>query len=207
MKKRLQTGDLATWRQDPLLRASLYWGLRHGAVDTRKAVIRTLALLADEDGEKALRMFLKRPDVDESLQAAALYALQRTATRGRVEVWRNGELQSIRMSDVPKDIILQVDPAWETVHARVESWLREHHKARYVAEAKRVWVAFLRHAYLTNDLRIVKLDIWVAALIYHVLKRHGESVRQRDAAEWFGVSTSSLGKAAARLEHVRSERT
>lgn len=202
MKKRLQTGDLATWRQDPLLRASLYWGLRHGAPDTRKAVIRTLALLADADGEKALRLFLKRADVDPSLRAAAMYALQRTHARGRVEFWKDGELQSLRMSDIPKDIILQIDSAWQIVQEQVEQRLRACHKSRYIAEAKRTWVTFLRHAYLTDDLRMVKPEIWAAALVYHVLRRHHEPVRQRDVALWFGISTSSLGKAFGRLDRV-----
>lgn len=205
MKKRMQTGDLASCRQDPLLRASLYWGLRHGAPETRKAVIRTLALLGDEDGQKALRVFVKRSDIDASLQAAALYALQRSAARGRVEYWKDGEMQSIRMSDLPKDIILQVDPAWGTVSERAAQWLRMQHKMRYAGEAKRTWVTFLRHSYLTDDLRMVKPEIWAAALVYFVLKRHQDAVRQRDVAEWFGVSASSLGKAFGRLERTCSQ--
>ncbi len=205
MKRRLQTGDLSSWRHDPLLRASLYWGLRHGAPETRKAVIRTLALLSDEDGQKALRVFLKRPDTDSSLRAAALFALQRTGLRGRVELWQNGEMTSIRMSDVPKDIILQVDPVWSLVVDRANAWLREHHKTQYAGEVKRLWVEFLQAGYLTDNIRVVKPDIWAAALVYWTQKHRQTGVRQRDIADWFNVPASSLSKAAARLEEVKEK--
>lgn len=204
MKRRLQTGDVSSWRQDPLLRASLYWGLRHGAPETRKAVIRTLALLADEDGQKALRLFLKRQDTDQSLQSAALYALQRTGLRGRVELWRDGEIASIRMSDIPKDVILQVDPVWPVVLERANAWLRSQHKTQYLGEVKRVWVEYLQNGYLADNVRVVKPDIWAAALVYLVQKRHQAGVRQRDVASWFDVSASSLSKASSRLDEVRT---
>jgi len=200
MKKRLSEGNLEMWRQDPLLRASLYWGLRNGPADVQKSVIRTLALIADGDAEKALRAFLKRSEIDPTLRAAALFALQRLGVKGRIEVWRDGEVESMRVSEVPKDVILLVDPIWGEVWARVERWLRGNQKSRYVAEVKRVWVAFLKHSFIRSDVRMIKPDIWVAGLVYEALKRHREPVLQKDIAELFHVSTASVRKAASRLD-------
>jgi tetratricopeptide (TPR) repeat protein len=199
MKKRLQHGDLTTLRQDPLLRASLYWGLRHGSSETRRAVIRTLAMIGDADAGKALRSFLKRPDVPDTLQAAALHALQRVGTRGRIEVWQDGSLNSCRMSDIPKDIILSVDPAWRVTYETVEDYLRIHHKSHYIAEAKRAWIGFLKHSFQRTETHFGKPEIWAAALLYAVQKRHNETVRQKDVAELFHVSVSSVSKAAGKL--------
>ncbi|SFU91316.1 tetratricopeptide repeat protein [Alicyclobacillus macrosporangiidus] len=199
MKARLESGDLAAWRQDPLLRASLYWGLRHGAAETQRAVIRILAIIADQDAEKALRAYLRRQDIAPPQQAAALHALQRMGARGRVELWRDGEWVSLRMSEVPKDVILAVDPVWRQVLERVTEWLRNHRKARYVAEARRVWVGYLRHAFQRTDRAVGKPEVWMAALLYAVLKRHNEPVRQKDVAQWFHVSVSALSKAAGKL--------
>lgn len=201
MKKRLQNGDLTTLRQDPLLRASLYWGLRNGSHETRRAVIRTLALIADTDAEKALRAFLKRPDVSPMLQAAALHALQRVGTRGRIEVWQSGTLTSRRMSEVPKDIILAVDPVWKAIWDETEDYLRKQRKSHYVAEAKRAWIGFLKHAFQRSEAGFSKPEIWVASLLYAVLKRHNEPVRQKDIAESFHVSVSSVSKAANKLSN------
>jgi tetratricopeptide (TPR) repeat protein len=201
MRRRLQQADLSAWRSDPLLRASLYWGLRHGGEETQHAVIRTLSHIGDSDAEKALRAFLKRADISPSLQAVALYALQRMGARGRVELYKDGELTSMRMSEVPRDIILSVNPEWQRIANAVEQWLRTAHKSRYIGEAKQVWIAFVKHAFQRTDFTIGKPDIWVAALIYAVLKRHREPMRQKDIAEAFHVSVSSVSKAAARLSH------
>ena len=199
MKKRLSRGDIEAWRSDPLLRTSLYWGLRHGSDEMRRAVIRTLSVMADADAERALRSFLQRQDLSVPLQAAALYALQRMGARGRVELWSdNGEI-SVRMSDVPKDIILSVDPVWLEIYNAAETWLCDRHKKRLTAEAKRVWSGFLRHAFGRNELVIGKPEIWTAALVYSVLKRNGVPVRQKDVAEEFKVSVSSVSKAAGKL--------
>jgi tetratricopeptide (TPR) repeat protein len=199
MKKRLQHGSLTSWRQDPLLRASLYWGLRHGTTDIQKAVIRTLALIADEDAEKALRAFLKRSDLSASLQSSALYALSRMGARGRLEYWQEGVLTSRRMSAIPKTIILSIDPNWQEIMHSVEAWLRKEHKTRYINEAKQTWIGFLKHAFGRGEVGIGKRDVWVAGLIYAVMKRHNEVVRQKDIAEKFGVSVSSVSKTAGRL--------
>jgi tetratricopeptide (TPR) repeat protein len=199
MKKRLSRGDIESWRNDPLLRTSLYWGLRHGTDEMRRAVIRTLSVMGDPDAERTLRSFLQRQDIPVPLQAAALYALQRMGARGRVELWSGGQEISIRMSDVPKDIILAVDSVWSEIYQNAEKWLSGQHKKRLAAEAKRVWSGFLRHAFGRNEFVIGKPEIWTAALVYSVLKRHGIPVRQKDVAEEFKVSTSSVSKAAGKL--------
>ncbi|MCL6637187.1 MAG: tetratricopeptide repeat protein [Alicyclobacillus sp.] len=199
LKERLERGDFDDWRQDPLLRASLYWGLRHGAEDTCRAVVRTLAWLADADAEKALRAFLQRPELSPSLQAAALYVLQRMGARGRVSLWRDGERVTLRMSEVPRDIILAVDPAWQLVWQAAEAWLREQHKTRLRTAAKAAWTGYLKHAFLRKDVVIGKPEVWAAALVYATLKRHNETVRQKDVAESFHVSSSSLSRAASQL--------
>lgn len=200
MKKRLRSGDLSLWQHDPLLRASLYWGLRHGATETRKAVIRTLSLICDADAEKALRLFLKRTDIEQSMQAAALFALQKSGCRGRVEVYRNGLMESIRMSDLPKDVLLDIDPMWREVWNRADAWFREHKQTRYIKAAKQRWLTFLEQAFLRTNLRIVKPDIWVAGLVYTETRQRQQTVRQKELAAAFGVSVSSLCKAASRLE-------
>lgn len=199
MKKRLREGDWKVWQQEPLLRASLYWGLRHGNTETRKAVIRTLTIMGDQDAQKALRLFLKRHDVDPGLTNAALYALQRTGARGRIEVWRDGQLQSMRMSDIPKDVLLSLDPSWADVWLATERHLRTTHRTRWIKQARFIWFAYLERAFLRSDVRMQKREIWVAALMYVTSKDQGEPVRQKDLADAFGISASSLAKAAARL--------
>lgn len=199
MKERLDEGDVSLWKSDPLLRASLYWGLRHGNAETKKAVIRTLALIGDGDADKALRLFLKRHDIDEPMQATVLCALQKMGARGRVEFFTNGEIISMRISEIPKDVILKVDPAYEAVWAQTEQNLRALRHIKLIKDAKKCWLGFLRFAFLRSDIRIVKPNVWSAALAYLVLQESHDAMRQKDVAEIFGVSPSAVSKTATRL--------
>lgn len=199
MKKRIEQGEVVSWRHDPLFRASLYWGLRHGTEEMQRAVIRTLTMLGDSDAERVLRAFVQQPEISIHLQAATLHALQRMGARGRVELWKHGERMSVRMSDIPKDIILSVDDVWFQIYADAEAWLVREHKKRLAVEAKRVWTGFLKHMFQRNESAIGKPEIWVAALLYSVLKHHNVPVRQRELAEAFHVSPSSVSKAAGKL--------
>jgi tetratricopeptide (TPR) repeat protein len=205
MKDRLRHADPSEWREDPLLRASLYWGLRHGTATTRRAVIRTLALIGDEDARQALRLFLKRPDIDWDLQAAALCALKLSDPSGSVEWYRDGEMHSARLAELPWDLLLAAEPMWKHVWEITAKALREHVTEASILRAKRAWLTFLRRLFLRDDVRMVKPEIWAAGLYYCQLKMDGLQVRQKDAALRYGVSVSSVSKAVARLQPLFHE--
>ncbi|WP_188881983.1 tetratricopeptide repeat protein [Alicyclobacillus cellulosilyticus] len=200
MKRRLQAGDLTAWRRDPLLRASLYWGLRHGDDETRRVVLRTLAWLADADAERAIRLFLKRPQVPPALQAAALFALQRCGARGRIDVWVDGEIAPVRMSALPKDLVLGIEPVWQEVWRLAEDWFKAHRKRQHLGRAKRLWVAFAEHAFLHGRVRVTRPPVWAAALVYVVMKRFDAGVRRKDVAADFAVAVPAVSRAAGRLQ-------
>jgi tetratricopeptide (TPR) repeat protein len=199
MRRRMRQNDPSAWRSDPLLRAAMYWGLRNGSEETQRAVVRILSLIADGDAEKTLRAFLRRADVSQPLQAATLYALQRMGARGSVDLFKDGSVVTLSMSDVPQDIILDVDSSWRWVFDEVENWLRQHQKDNYISGARRAWTSFLKHTFQKSERGIGKPEIWAAALLYAVMKQHNDLIRQKDAAEWFNVSSSSVSKAASRL--------
>ncbi|MBX6353075.1 MAG: tetratricopeptide repeat protein [Thermoflavifilum sp.] len=188
------------WRNSPVLQASAEWGLRQDWRETQRAAIRALAVLGGKSAENALREYLQREDVAWPDQAAALFALQRMGARGRVEIVRDGQRQTLRMSDLPKDLILDADPAWREVWVCAERWFRSHHRGRYVPEARRVWTSFLRYSFVRADLKVHKPEVWAAGLVYATLRRHGDPIRQRDVAESLGVSVASVRKSAARLQ-------
>ncbi|WP_051344122.1 tetratricopeptide repeat protein [Alicyclobacillus herbarius] len=200
MKERLRQANPSEWRDDALLRASLYWGLRHGTSVTRKAVIRTLALIGDEDAQQALRLFVKRADIDWALKAAALCALKTCDDQADVEWYQDGQMHTAKLRELPWDLLLEAEPLWQRVWQLTEFGLSEHVGEESLAKAKRVWLTFLRRLFLRDDVRMVKPEIWAAGLYYCQLKIDGLKIRQKDAALRYGVSISSVRKAAVRLQ-------
>lgn len=202
VKDRLKSSAPDEWRRDPLLRASLYWGLRHGNHETRRRVIRALAVVADSDAEKALRLFLGRSDIDDTLRLYAVVALKRMGAKGRLKVWQGGTLQEISLDDISSDVILNLNPQWRYVSERVCQWLSTKSLERLIVEAKRVWNMYLYDMFLHANRRISKPDIWVASVLYIVLRYYGVPVIQRELAAEFSVSPSSIRKCSARLEQI-----
>lgn len=202
VKDKLQDNDLDEWRRDPLLRASLYWGLRHGDHETRRRVIRALSVVADEDADKALRLFIARRDIDETLRLHGLVALKRIGAKGNIHVPVGRDEQDVSLEQVDLDIILELNPSWREVWERSEKWFEEQRLTRLTADAKRLWLIYLYDIFLHVHRRIGKTDIWVAGLIYITLRYFGVPVVQRELATSFKVSASSIRKCSTRLEQV-----
>ncbi|WP_067621169.1 cyclin family protein [Alicyclobacillus acidiphilus] len=202
VKDKLKQHGLDEWRRDPLLRASLYWGLRHGNHETRRRVIRALAVVADDDAEKALRLFLARKDIDETLRLFAIVALKRISAKGNVRVWIGNEFQDLNLDEVDHDIIFELNPNWRRVWESAEQWLQRNRLTRLVPEAKRLWITYLYDMFLHVHRRIGKTDIWVAGLLYISLRYFGVNIVQKELADEFHVSPSSIRKCSSRLEEI-----
>lgn len=200
MKRRLSDTTPEVWRKDPLLRASLYWGLRNGGYQTRRAVIRTLALMGDEDARRALRLFLRREEIEPTLQAAALVALQCAGEADAVLVLVDGQEQSINPQSIPLDTLLSIDVHWQEIWDRCERWLTDENHAELIKSAKSVWGSYVKELFLATSTRLGKLEIWVAGLVYITLRYHGVSVSQKDIAESLHVAPASVRKATMKLE-------
>lgn len=202
VKVKLKDNSLDEWRRDPLLRASLYWGLRHGNHETRRRVIRALAVVADDDAEKALRLFLARKEIDDTLRIYALVALKRIGAKGSVKTWEADGLRDIELADVDADIIFELNSSWREVWVRVEEWLVARGHSRLVSEAKQLWLNYLYDMFLHVHRRIGKSDIWAAGLICVTLRYFGIPNVQKDLADEFHVAVSSIRKCTLRLEHI-----
>lgn len=202
MKDKLKENNLDEWRRDALLRASLYWGLRHGNHETRRRVIRALAVVADDDAEKALRLFLERQDIDETLRLHTVIALKRIGAKGDVCIKMANEMQTVQLEQIAEDIIFELNPSWRMVWQRTEVWLQERQLARLIPPAKKVWLGYLYDMFLHAHRRIGKADIWVAGLLYITLRYFGVPVVQKELAEQFHVAASSIRKCSVRLEQI-----
>lgn len=202
VKNKLKEHNVDEWRRDPLLRASLYWGLRHGNHDTRRRVIRALAVVADSDAQRALRLFVERPDIDETLRLFAMVALKRIGASGMIRVAMENGYEEVLLEQIDPEVIFELNPAWRTVWERSAEWLEEHRLGRLVPEAKRFWLTYLYDMFLHVERRIGKTDIWVAGLIYITLRYFDVPVVQRELAELFHVSPSSIRKCSARIEET-----
>jgi tetratricopeptide (TPR) repeat protein len=191
MKEQLQSGKLGAWRNDPLIRSSLFWALRHGDLETKMQVIQTFALIADKEVEVALREFLKNPEEIDQLKKLALYVLRHMGAVGPFEAHLDGEDVLLRVE--PLDDLLTLKPEWQEVLDIAEGRLRESLGEQAAAVAREIWVSFLQRTFHASP-KIIKTAPWAAALEYAVRKQLGEKVTQAEVAKGYAVSPNSVSR-------------
>ena len=67
-------------KNDPLIRSSFFWALRHGDQATKLQVIHALGMIGDYEVQQALQLFIDEPGEEPALIKAAqavLHDLQR----------------------------------------------------------------------------------------------------------------------------------
>lgn len=61
---------------DPLIRSSLFWSLRHGDTETKIQVIQTFEYLADQEAEQALKQLILDPEENDYVKRVAIFVLR-----------------------------------------------------------------------------------------------------------------------------------
>jgi tetratricopeptide (TPR) repeat protein len=189
MKEQLQTGKLGGWRNDPLIRSSLFWALRHGDVETKTQVIQTFALIADKEVEHALREFLKDPDELEQLKSMARVVLRDMG----VAFSADPEGDMTRHADMALDDLLAQEPLWADVLSHAETELQGTMGEEACVLARHIWGSYLTRVYHAPP-KIAKTASWSAALEYAVLRQMGIRISQADVARRYDVSAGTVSK-------------
>lgn len=179
MQETLQTGKTGNWQNDPLIRSSLFWALRHGDLETKMQVIQTFALIRDNEVEHALREFILRPDEVGQLRTLARYVLQHMG------------------AEVPKVSELEQGDNWQQIFDKAWTKLEPIDKHLYNS-LREIWSDYLVKSRQRVS-RILNTDAWAAALVYLVLHGTNAAVTQRQAADWFAVSSATVSQTAAKI--------
>ncbi|MGZ4121917.1 MAG: DDE transposase family protein, partial [Tumebacillaceae bacterium] len=193
MKEQLQTGKLGGWRNDPLIRSSLFWALRHGDVETKTQVIQTFALIADKEVEHALREFIKDPEELDQLKRMALVVLRHMGAEGPFAAHLEQEDVLMPGQNVPQDELLTCNTEWQEVLDGTINEMADTLGDEACQLARDIWTDYLNRV-LHAPPKISKVASWSAALEYTVLRRMGIRVSQADVAKRYGVSTGSVSK-------------
>lgn len=202
MKVQLQSGQLGAWHNDPMVRSSLFWALRHGDGETKRQVIQAFALIADKEVEHALREFVKNPGESDQLKRHALYVLRHMGAEGPFQVHLEQEEHVWRCQSMPQDDLLTLRPEWQDVLDDAVAELGTEYGEEACLLARDLWTEYL-HRTFPSPPRIGKTRAWAAALQYTVLRRIGVKVTQSEVASRYGVTPGSVSKISRLLAGPR----
>jgi HEAT repeat protein len=166
-------------KSDPMVRASLLWALQHGRDDAKLLVIETMMLIADEEAEKALRLFCDTTD-DPAWREYALQALSEMGAEPPV-------------SAAPVALASSEDQVVNCINMCLTS------------KVEREWAIQTWSTYqirMEMPVRVRKAEAWVAALEYLYRKKQGQKMTQTALAEKYGVSSQTISKCVKEISKL-----
>lgn len=186
-------------KQNPLIRSSFFWALRHGDPQTKLQVIRTLELIADEEVQHALQLFLQEPGENAELKTAARLVLQHMESASSRIADRREERDAAPVKT--REVLPDWLPSWKAVLERAEQAMDMRSDAFWKKEMENLWTDFLSRLY-PDIPNIRNVEGWAAALEYWTAKKRGRNLTYEEVAVRYGISPSTVSRYARQINSV-----
>ena len=187
-------------RNDPLLRSSFFWALRHGDRDTKLQVIQAYGMIGDAEVADSLRELLQDPSEDDYVKNMSVFALRSMGVKGPIPALIGG-----REVAFEKNVYSPNLPAWNAEWQEVIDLALVRMSTRYDMiqqfDMVTLWVEFLTRAHPAIP-KITKKEGWAGALEYLTAKMHRRTTSYQDVARRYGVSITTVSKHAKQIDET-----
>lgn len=187
-------------RENPLVRSSFFWALRHGDSKTKLQVIQVFGLIADSEVEEALKSFLLEPEEDPYLKDAALFVLRSLGVKKPLPVCLGETTTIVDPSRVTSELPVWKSE-WQDVIDLAMKRMNRNFDLKLRIDLEVLWAEFLTSLY-PNTPTITHIEGWAAALEYLTAKIHRHPVTYDDVAEHYGISASTVRRYTNRIDEV-----
>jgi len=166
--------------------------LYHGSDQFKEDIIRFYGTLNGQGAQQTLREFVKNPWIKERFRQLALLELKGMEDSNIVEIFFNGARQEMDLENYPIKM-----PAWRKEWQQViDCAMKNMRKSDCYSEGffddvQAIWTDFINTVYPLTP-RIVKTATWAAALEYSLARFHFLNLTQKELAEEYGVSVTSI---------------
>lgn len=181
------------YENDEKFKSSLELGLYRWEDELKEKVINFLTISElKKDGEELLIEFVKNPWIKERIRQVALLALKKMDYKGRLQIFQDGQFKEVKSEEL--EII---KPLWKDEWQQVLNCvLKRMEKSKEYDEdcyedIKAMWLDFINTSFPEVP-SIRKVETWAAGLEYSLVRFHFLSVPQKEIAESYGVSVSSV---------------
>lgn len=195
-----EEGIPAEMKENPLIRSSFFWALRHGDHKTKLQVIQAMGHMADREVEEALQAFLLEPEEDAYLKDMALFVLRNLGVNQPLPVRFGATTTLVDPSRVTTEL-----PVWRSEWQAVVDLALERMKRSFDLQQQHdmetLWAEFLTRLYPDTP-TVTHLEGWAAALEYLTAKMHGQSVTYEQVAQKYNISASTARRYVQRVDEV-----
>jgi tetratricopeptide (TPR) repeat protein len=192
MQAYMQDGD-ALWKQDPLIRSSLFWALRHGDMETKLQVIQTFASIGGTEIEHVLEELLQSHEEQDMLKRFAAFVLRIIKTQQpsneKQQQWYRQAYQIVLTS----------------LHA-IQGYMQHLEVQSLLQRVLDIWMLYMNRVE-QNPPRVNKVNAWAAGLICAALQTQSIHFRKTELAKLFGVSPATVTRVANTLLKLEGEQS
>lgn len=186
--------------QNPLLRSSLFWALRHSDRPTKIGVVQLLGKIGDEEVKLALQELLLDPNEDMYVKDLVLFTL-RSMGVNKVVPFHDGNTIEMVSTAVVKTTLPLWKKEWQGVLDVAFEHLANRGDLEQQHDVETLWVQFLTLQY-PNIPTIQSVQGWAAALDYLISKVHQLDSSYQMISTRYGVSASTVRRYVERIDTV-----
>ncbi|RUS45636.1 tetratricopeptide repeat protein [Cohnella sp. AR92] len=187
-------------KQDPLIRSSFFWALRHGDNRTKAQVIQALGLVADQEVIEALKAFLIDPKEEDELKRVAVLVLRSIGLNEALHVQFGGRMVTLEAKRKAPRL-----PVWDSTWQAVLEKAMEQMAGRYDVvqqhDMMTLWVDYLSRVY-PDVPKLNKSSGWAAALEYWTAKMHRQAITYTDLVARYEASQASISRYVNRIDEA-----
>lgn len=185
-------------KNDPLVRSSFFWALRHGDIHTKLQVIQALGMIADNEVKHVLLTFIQETAEDDYLKKIAIFVLRSIGIQDPITVVLNDKEIVVGANRLP--IALPIwENSWEEVVALARQKMDKQYDLIQQYDMMTLWSEFLSKVYPDTP-KITKPATWAAALEYVTAKMHRRSISYYEVAQKYNASISTISRHARLID-------
>ncbi|MBB6637560.1 tetratricopeptide repeat protein [Cohnella thailandensis] len=187
-------------KQDPLIRSSFFWALRHGDRRTKAQVIQALGLVADDEVVEALKAFLIDPKEDDELKRVAVLVLRSIGLNESLYVMFGGRMVTLEAKRKAPRLPVW-DSSWQAVLEKAMEQMAGRYDVVQQHDMMTLWVDYLSRVY-PDVPKLSKSSGWAAALEYWTAKMHRQAITYTDLVARYEASQASISRYVNRIDEA-----
>ncbi|UNC93372.1 tetratricopeptide repeat protein [Candidatus Contubernalis alkaliaceticus] len=183
---------VAKYNQNPQFRNKLLDILYCRDEEIVSDVIYLYGLIGTDAAEKVLRSFIKNPWVEEQHKQLALLILKEMGAPEPYEIYLDGELCRVNLKEYTVDAPEWLEEWQEVLNCTLHKMKElDCYDKEFIEDVKAIWSDFINTVHPEVPL-IKKPMVWAAGLEYALVRFHFLDFTQKQIAQRYGVSSSSV---------------
>ncbi|MCQ1530004.1 tetratricopeptide repeat protein [Lutispora saccharofermentans] len=177
---------------DEHIKDIIYFVISFDKIVLRKMVFNKIRKENIIELEEVIRKYILRPDIDKNIKIEAAFLLNKIGAKEPYYVLMDGEIKEIT---IEPDGLLEDEwkKEWEEVKNKTLKMMKSCYKTPYKKIVEDIWYDFIKSSYPEVP-NIGKIEIWAAALEFAYCKFTCKEVTQRQLADKYKVSKSSISE-------------